>query len=172
MIIIRSLLGIVFLLLFSSGALRAQNHNQGSRTYFNQDIFVAQGQQVHNATCVFCSVQVEGDVTGHVFVLFGNLNLTGRIEGRATVVGGNAVIDSQARIGGSALVVGGNAVYETDDSISGNAWVVGGHLSPVGNRARSTHRASFSPLLFSVAAVVAFLFLSVLLLPRRKPNVA
>ncbi len=74
---------------------------------------------------------------GRVLVLFGNLNVTGRIEGSATVIGGNTVIDSQARIGGSALVVGGNAVYETDDSISGNAWVVGGHLSPISHRHRS-----------------------------------
>ena len=38
------------------------------------------GQQIHNATCIFCSVQVEGDVTGRVLVLFGNLNVTGRVD--------------------------------------------------------------------------------------------
>ncbi|HMG03511.1 MAG TPA: hypothetical protein VK596_10285 [Edaphobacter sp.] len=166
------ILGLVFLLLVAIPGARAQRHSQGSRTYFNEDIFVAQGQQIHNATCIFCSVQIEGDVTGRVLVLFGNLNITGRINGRATVIGGNAVIDSQARIGGSALIVGGNAVYETDESISGNAWVVGGHLSPVTHRPRSVHRFSFSPLLFYVAAIAAFLLLSVLFLPRRKPDPA
>ncbi|HEY2039360.1 MAG TPA: hypothetical protein VGG95_06825 [Edaphobacter sp.] len=165
------LLGLVFLLFAVAGA-HGQSHNRGSRTYFNQDIFVAQGQQIHNATCIFCSVQIEGDVTGRVLVLFGNLNVTGRIEGRATVVGGNAVVDSQARIAGSAVVVGGNAVYETDESISGNALVVGGHLSPVGSRPRSVHRVSFSPVLFSGLAIVAFLLLSLVLLPRRKPDPA
>jgi len=168
---IRSL-GLIFLLFFSGMTVQAQGHRQGSRTYFNQDIFVAQGQQIHNATCIFCSVQIEGDVTGRVIVIFGNLNVTGRIEGRATVLGGNAVIDSQARIGGSALVVGGNAVYETDEAISGNAWVVGGHLSPVGNRPRSSRRVSFSPILFSGIGVAACLLLSVLFLPRRKPDPA
>lgn len=162
-------LGTVVLLFFSVVVASAQK--QHSRTYFNQDIFVAQGQQIQNATCIFCSVQIEGDVTGHVFVLFGNLNVTGRIEGRTTVIGGNTVIDSQARIGGSALVIGGNAVYETDDSISGNAWVVGGHLSPIANRPRTVHRASFSPFLFSAIAVVVLL-LSALFLPRRKPDPA
>jgi hypothetical protein len=164
--------GLVLLLLLSGVAARAQNH--GSRTYFNQDIFVAQGQQIHNATCIFCSVQVEGDLTGHVFVLFGNLNVTGRIEGTAAVIGGNAVIDSQARLGSNALVVGGNAVYETDESISGNAWVIGGHLSPVsGNRAsRTTHRASFSPIFFSGVGIATFLLLSLLFLPRRRPDLA
>jgi UDP-3-O-[3-hydroxymyristoyl] glucosamine N-acyltransferase len=148
--------------------IRAQAQG-GSRVYFNQDIFIGQGQQVHNATCIFCSVQVEGDLTGHVFVLFGNLNVTGRVDGRATVIGGNAVIDSQARLGGNALIVGGNAVYEADDSISGNAWVIGGHLSPVGGvRARSSHRLSFSPYIFSGVAIVTFLLLSLLFLPRRR----
>jgi len=159
-------LGLVLLILLPAVRAHAQG---GSRTYFNQDIFIAQGQQVHNATCIFCSVQVEGDLTGRVFVLFGNLNVVGRVDGRATVIGGNAVIDSQARVGGNALVVGGNAVYETDDSISGNAWVVGGHLSPVGGaRARSTHRVSFSPYLFTGAAIAVFFLLSVLFLPRRR----
>lgn len=166
------ILGLVFLLLVAIPGARAQRPNHGSRTYFNQDIFVAQGQQIHNATCIFCSVQIEGDVTGRVFVLFGNLNLTGRINNRATVIGGNAVIDSQARIGGSALIVGGNAVYETDESISGNAWVVGGHLTPVTHRPRTIRRFSFSPLLFYAAAIAAFLLLSVLFLPRRKPDPA
>src|ERR1700744_5746570 len=94
-----------------------------------EDVFVAAGQQIHNATCLFCSVQVEGDLTGHVLVLFGNLNVSGRVRHNATIVGGNAVIDSQARIGGDTVILGGNAVYETDESISGSAWVLGGHLS-------------------------------------------
>jgi len=163
-------LGFLFLLSFSSAGLQAQGH--GSRTYFNQDIFVAQGQQIHNATCIFCSVQIEGEVTGRVLVLFGNLNVTGRIMGPAAVVGGNTVIDSQARIGGNTLVVGGNAVYETDESISGNAWVVGGHLSPISHRPRSAHRLSFSPFLFAGAAVVAFFLVSLLFLPRHKADPA
>lgn len=162
-------LGLMLLLVFPA-ASQAQG---GSRMYFNQDIFIAQGQQVHNATCIFCSVQVEGDLTGNVFVLFGNLNVTGRVDGRSTVIGGNAVIDSQARLGGSALIFGGNAVYEVDESISGNAWVIGGHLSPVGGkRVHSTHRMSFSPLFFSLAAIVVVLLLSALFIPRRRSETA
>lgn len=173
MILAKRFLGLALLLCLPAVCTaQSHSHGQGSRTYFNQDIFVAQGQQIHNAVCIFCSAQIEGDVTGYVVVLFGNLNVTGRVEGRATAIGGNAVIDSQARIGGSVLVVGGNAVYETDDSIAGNAWVVGGHLSPMGDhRPRSVHRFSFSPILFSALAVIAFLLLSVLFLPRRRVDV-
>jgi len=169
---IRSLV-LVFLFVLSITAAQAQS--PGSRTYFNQDIFVAQGQQIHNATCIFCSVQVEGELTGRVLVLFGNLNVTGRVQGRATVIGGNAVVDSQARVEGNTLVVGGNAVYETDESLSGNAWVIGGHMSPVGGRSnqiRSAHRVSFGPAFFSFVAVGVFLLLSVMLFPRRRTDQA
>lgn len=161
----------IFVFLFLS-ATAASAREPGSRTYFNQDIFVAQGQQIHNATCWFCSVQVEGDITGNVLVLFGNLNISGHVLGRTIVLGGNTVIDSQARIDGNALVVDGNAVYETDESISGNAWVIGGHLSPARNRARTFHRASFSPVLFSSAALAVLLLLSLLFWPRKKADPA
>lgn len=150
-------------------AIQAQTHN---RTYFNQDIFVAQGQQIHNAVCLFCSVQVEGDLTGRVFVVFGSLNVSGRVERSATVIGGNAVIDSQARLDGNAVVIGGNAVYETDESISGNAYVIGGHLSTLGERARTTRRVSFSPAFFYSLSVAVLLLLSVLFFPRRRPDTA
>jgi hypothetical protein len=132
-----------------------------------QDIFVAAGQQVHNATCLFCSVQVEGDLTGRVFVLFGSVNVSGEVRQSATVIGGNAVVDSQARIGGDLAVLGGNAVYETDESISGSAYVLGGHLSHVSKGGeRRGHRVRVSPFFFGLLGVVALLLLSVALVPR------
>ena len=163
-------LGLAALVLFSTVTAHAQG---GSRVYFNQDIFIAQGQQVHHAVCLFCSVQVEGEITGDAVVLFGNLNATGRVDGPAAIVGGNAVVDSQARLGGNLVVLSGNAVYETDESISGNAWVVGGHMSPVGGRpARSTRRYSFSPLMSASLVVVSCLLLSGVLFIRRRIQTA
>jgi hypothetical protein len=146
----------------------------GSRSYVGEDIFVAAGQQVHNATCLFCSVQVEGDVTGHIFVLFGSVNVSGQVRKSATVIGGNAVVDSQARIGGDTVVLWGNAVYETDESLSGSAYVLGGHLSHVSksNDERRTHRVSMSPIFFGLLAVVVLLLLSALIAPRVRRRVA
>src|SRR5271170_4750579 len=128
-----------------------------NRSYVGEDIYVASGQQIHNATCIFCSVQVEGDLTGRVVVLFGSLNLSGRVEGGATVVGGNAVVDSAARVGGDTVVLGGNAVYETDESLSGSAYVVGGHLShvPVAHGQETHPRISLSPLVSGLAGLSA-----------------
>jgi len=146
----------------------------GDRTYFGQDIYIAAGQQVHNVTCLFCSVQVEGSLTGHAVVLFGNLTVSGLVRGSATIVNGNVVIDSQARIGGNTIVLGGNAVYETDDSISGNAYVLGGHLSKTGGHIASHRRVSLTPFIFSSVALLTFLLLALLIAAplRRRPAVS
>jgi hypothetical protein len=167
-----ALCSFVLPLLLTVGAL---GQAPGNRTYFGQDVFVAAGQQVHNATCLFCSVQVEGDLTGHVFVLFGSLNVSGQVRRSATVIWGNAVVDSQARIGGDTVVLGGNAVYETDESLSGSAYVLGGHLSHVlraGGQGGARSRVSLSPLFSCLLAVLALLLLSVVIVPRVRRRAA
>jgi hypothetical protein len=157
-------LGLTLVLLGFPGFVSVATAEQqlGNRTYIGQDIFIAVGQQVHNAICVFCSVQVEGNVTGHAVVLFGNLTVSGLVRHSATIVGGNEVIDSQALIGGNTVVLGGNAVYETDDSISGNAYVLGGHLSRTGGRIGSHKRVSVTPIVFFLLALISFFLLLLL----------
>lgn len=169
---IRTLHSFVLPLLLTVGAL---GQTPGNRTYLGQDIFVAAGQQVHNATCIFCSVQVEGDLTGHVLVLFGNLNVSGQVRKSATVIWGNEVVDSQARIGGDTVVLGGNAVYETDESLSGSAYVVGGHLSHVPSPNGQDHarsRVSLSPLISWMLAAAVLILLVFLIVSRVRSRVA
>jgi len=166
-----ALRSFAFLLLFASAALA---QSPGSRAYIGEDVYVASGQQIHNATCIFCSVQVEGDLTGHVFVLFGSLNVTGHVEKGAMVIGGNAVVDSQARIGGDMTVLGGNAVYESDDSLGGSAYVLGGHLSHVPlthGETRAHPRLSLGPLFSILLGVLVLLLLSALLVPQIRRRV-
>jgi carbonic anhydrase/acetyltransferase-like protein (isoleucine patch superfamily) len=153
-------LGLMLLL-----APAALPHSPGNRTYIGQDIFVGANQQVHNATCLFCSVQVEGELSGRAVVLFGNLSVSGQVQHSATVVGGNAVVDAQARIGGDTAVLGGNAVYETEESLSGSVYVLGGHLSRTGSHTNSHRRLSLNPFKFFSLAVIGFLLLSLLVSP-------
>jgi hypothetical protein len=165
-----ALSSFVLSLLLTVGAL---GQAPGSRTYIGQDIFVAAGQQVHNATCFFCSVQVEGDATGHVIVFFGSVNVSGQVQKSATVIWGNAVVDSQARIGGDTLILGGNAVYEADESLGGSAYVLGGHLSRVSKvEGDGRHRVTMSPLFSGLLAVVVLLLLSLVIVPRFRHRVA
>ena len=109
------------------------------RTYVGQNLYIPKGQQIRNIMCLFCSVQVEGDVAGRVLVLFGNLSVTGRIGGSAVVLDGNAVLDAQAHILGDTVVLLGNAVYESDDVLSGSTYVLGGHASSF-EAQRNQHR--------------------------------
>jgi hypothetical protein len=162
----------VLTLLLAVGAL---GQTPGNRTFVREEVFVAAGQQVHNATCLFCSVQVEGDLTGHVFVLFGNLNVSGQVRGDATVIWGNVVVDSQARVGGDTVVLGGNAVYETDESLEGSAYVLGGHLSHVPRASAQREmpsRVSLGPLYSGLIGVVILLLLSAMIVPRVRRRVA
>ncbi len=129
------------------------------RAYFGQDIFIPKGQTIHNATCVFCSVQVEGDVSGKVLVLFGNLSVTGRIDHGATVVGGNAVFDAQARVQRTTAVLFGNLVYETEDVLAGSAYVLGGHSSSYAAREGLRRRFALSPGLVTTLALLGFILL-------------
>lgn len=131
------------------------------RAYLNQDIFLPKGQTIHNATCVFCSVQIEGNVTGRVLVLFGNLSATGRIERQVTVIGGNGVFDAQARVLGDTAVLFGNLVYETEDVLSGSAYVLGGHTSSFAVRQKLRHRLALSPTLLSTLVLLGFVLLLV-----------
>ncbi len=149
-------LGMGAVLLLWGGAQLTQAQTGGSaaeppvappamvdRVYFNQDLFVPKGQILHNATCVFCSVQVEGDATGRVLVLFGNLSVSGEIRGTTTVVGGNAV-------------------YETDEVLTGSAYVLGGHSSSYAARKSLRRRLALGPKLVSTLALLGFLLLLLL----------
>jgi hypothetical protein len=159
---IHALRTLGLMLLITPGALLK---SPGNRTYIGQDIFIGAGQEVHNATCLFCSVQVEGELSGRAVVLFGNLNVSGQVQHSATVVGGNAVVDAQARIGGDTAVLGGNAVYETEESLSGSVYVLGGHLSRTGSHAKSQRRLSLNPFGFFSLAAIGLLLLSLLVTP-------
>jgi len=137
------------------------------RTYLGQDLYVPQGQQITSAVCIFCSAQIEGDVSGRVLVLFGNLSLTGNVGGDVTVLDGNAVLDAQARVGGDIAVLFGNAVYESDDVLSGSAYVLGGHASSFDAGKQRHRRFSLTPRTLGTLLTLGVGLLAVLLVVGR-----
>ena len=142
--------------------LDAREGRGPNRVYFGQDIYVAANQRIHNAVCVFCSVQVEGDLTGSALVLFGNATVAGRVDRSVTVVGGNAVVDAEARI------LGRTAVIEAEEALSGDALGLGGHVSNLaGPRSRSSRRLAMSPVMASGLALLGLLLLTPFWFPRR-----
>ena len=143
----------------SSEGRAASSARPVNRVFFGQDLFIPKGQQIHDATCVFCSIQVEGEVTGRVLILFGNLSITGRVGEGVTIVDGNAVFDAQSRVAGNTVVLAGNAVYETEDVLSGSAYVLGGHSSSFGAKRGLRRRLALSPKLLSTFVLLGCVLL-------------
>jgi len=52
-------------------------HADNDAVQFGTDIHVSADKPVHDAVCFFCSVHVEGKVTGDIVVFFGNIHLNG-----------------------------------------------------------------------------------------------
>ena len=125
-----------------------------SRTYVRQNLFIPEGQQVKNVLCLFCSVQIEGDVTGRVVVLFGNLSVAGRVGGDALVLDGNAIFDVRAHIVGDTVVLLGNAIYEGANVFSGAAYVLGGHAPSFDTSQKTRRRFSLSPVTLTLLALL------------------
>ena len=97
-----------------------------------ESIHVAKNEVLEQATCIACSIHVEGVVNDSTLVLLGRLQNDGEIKGDAVVLGGSAM--SSGPIGGSAFVVGGT--LHLQDNVDGNAVTVMGDLEVAASDAR------------------------------------
>lgn len=90
-----SLSGLVFAAL-SSLAFGAGPHD---RTQFGHDIFVGPDEEVTEVTCFGCNVRIRG-----------------KIQGDATVFGGNILVEDQGQIGGDTTCFGGDVRLDKGSS--------------------------------------------------------
>jgi hypothetical protein len=65
---------------------------------FGTNINVAPDATVHDAVCFFCSVNVEGKVTGDIVVFFGNVHLAGDAQHDVVNFFGNVKAENGATI--------------------------------------------------------------------------
>jgi len=66
---------------------------------FGTNIYVARDATVHDAVCFFCSVDVEGQVTGDVVVFFGNIHLAGIATNDVVNFFGKVTVDDNMSVG-------------------------------------------------------------------------
>jgi len=66
---------------------------------FGTNIYVARDATVHDAVCFFCSVDVEGQVTGDVVVFFGDIHLAGIATNDVVNFFGKVTVDDNMSIG-------------------------------------------------------------------------
>jgi hypothetical protein len=66
---------------------------------FGTNIHIARDATVHDAVCFFCSVDVEGQVTGDVVVFFGDIHLAGIATNDVVNFFGKVTVDDNMSIG-------------------------------------------------------------------------
>ena len=80
---------------------------------FGRNIVLAPDQKFHNAGCFLCSADIEGQGTGTVRVVAGNVFLNGSVAGDVLVFGGHLTLTNSAHIGGRVFIFGGNLHRES-----------------------------------------------------------
>ena len=63
-------------------------------------------------------VPVQDDVRGNVVVIFGNAEISGRVDGNVVVVFGNLLLDDTAEVTGKIVSVGGRLDQDPDAEVS------------------------------------------------------
>ena len=66
---------------------------------FGSNIYIARDATVHDAVCFFCSVDVEGQVTGDVVVFFGNIHIAGIATNDVVNFFGKVTVDDNMSVG-------------------------------------------------------------------------
>lgn len=77
-----------------------------SRISVGESIRVESGETLREATCIACSIYVDGAVEEGALVVLGTLQNRGSVLGNATVIGGT--LDSSGPVQGRTVVIGGN----------------------------------------------------------------
>jgi len=78
-------------------------HANNDEVQFGSNIHVPAGESVHDAVCFFCSVHVEGKVTGDIVVFFGNVHLSGEAQHDVVNFFGSITVGDNALIANSLV---------------------------------------------------------------------
>lgn len=106
--------------LLATGAAQADPH----RFMIGESIYVGPDDTLDQATCVVCSIRVDGVVKETAFLVLGRLVNHGTIEGDAVVIGGS--LESEGPVNGNSVVIAGNMRLLGD--VGGDAITVMGSI--------------------------------------------
>lgn len=70
----------------------------GDVIHFARSIRVDHDAEIDNAVCFFCTVQVDGTVTGDVVAVFGNIHITGDVQHDAVDIVGELKAEENASV--------------------------------------------------------------------------
>jgi hypothetical protein len=113
-------------LLAAAAALPA--HADGDAVQFGSNINVARNASVQDAVCFFCSVNVEGKVTGDVVVFFGSVHLAGDAQHDVVNIFGSVSAEDNTSIGDDLVSIFGAVRLGENVSVSKDLVAIFGSL--------------------------------------------
>ncbi len=115
-----TMLVLIVLALLAAGTAQADDN----RFMIAESIYVGPDETLDRATCVACSIRVDGVVKDTAFLFLGKLVNHGTIEGDAIVIAGS--LESEGPVNGNSVVVAGNMNLRGD--VRGDAITVLGGI--------------------------------------------
>ena len=94
-----------FSCLFAPLAAQAQGRDV---VQFGNDIVVRGGEDVHDAVCFLCSIEIDGTVNGDTVAFLGNIRVRGHAQHDAVAFLGNVSLGEGASIERDVVVFAGN----------------------------------------------------------------
>jgi hypothetical protein len=92
------------------------------RTQFGRDIHIAAGEKTGDITCINCSIYLQGQASGDVTAVHGNVALeTGSaVAGDVTAVWGNIRTESGTQVAGDLTAVAGSVRRDPRSTAAGD----------------------------------------------------
>jgi hypothetical protein len=100
--------------LFAPTVAHAQ---QRDAVQFANDIAIHEGEEVHDAVCFLCSIEVDGTVHGDLVAFLGNIHVRGHAEHDAVAFLGNITLGENASIDHDAVIFAGSLRKSPGSSI-------------------------------------------------------
>lgn len=142
---------------FAAASIPAQANND--RVQFSSNINISAGETAHDTVCFFCSVHVDGKVTGDIVVFFGNIHLNGDAQHDVVDFFGKVTAESNASIGNSLVSFFGVVRLGENVTVGRDLVAMFGNLhaaqsvSVGGNRVVQPGWILYGPLLFVIFIV-------------------
>jgi hypothetical protein len=117
---------LVPLLVAPARPAHAKGRSDNDRASVGSSITVREGETAGDVACAFCSVHVQGEVTGDVAVFLGSLTVEPghTIGGDVAVAGGNLNLGEGSTVNGDVAIVGGNAKIAEGAAIHGERAII------------------------------------------------
>lgn len=132
-------------------------HAQQDTIQFFNDIHVTADAPVHDAVCFFCSIHVQGKVTGDIVVFFGGIHLTGDAQHDVVNIFGNIRADNDSSIEDDVVGVFSDVRLGENVTVGSDLVSVFGVLSTPGSVSVNGDRVMLPAWMFFVPFLVIFL---------------